>query len=76
MCQVVWWRVYIIHVLPSHAPNHDLCPRALLEAKADLEATQNQGFTSLMLSCQNGHEQCARALLEAKADPNAENDKE
>ena len=47
---------------------HDLCLSALIEANANLEATQNQGFTALMLSSQNGHESCARALLEAGAD--------
>jgi ankyrin repeat protein len=35
---------------------HDLCARALIEANANLEAQQNQGFTSLMLAAQNGHE--------------------
>ena len=47
---------------------HDLCARALLEAKADLEKQTAKGWTALILSCQNGHDLCARALLEAGAD--------
>ena len=46
----------------------DLCDRALIEAKADLEATQNQGFTALMLSAQNGNDRVAQVLLKAGAD--------
>ena len=42
----------------------DLCDRALIEAKADLEATQNQGFTALMVSANNGHDVVARDALE------------
>ena len=41
----------------------DLCDRALIEAKADLEATQNQGFTALV-SANNGHDVVARDALE------------
>ena len=43
--------------------------RALLKADgANVEATKSDGFTALILSCENGHELCARALLEAGAD--------
>ena len=45
------------------------------KAKANIEAQQNQGFTALMLSCQNGQEHVAHALLEAGADPNKANAK-
>ncbi len=37
--------------------NHEQVVRHLLEAKANIEAVQNQGFTSLMLSANYGHEQ-------------------
>ena len=40
----------------------------VLEAKADVDRPDNEGFTPLMSSCQTGHDLCARALLEAKAD--------
>ena len=44
---------------------HEQCIRALIQSKANLDATQNQGFTSLMLAANNGHDLCARALIEA-----------
>ena len=37
--------------------NHEQVVRALLEAKANIEAKANSGKTSLMLSAENGHEQ-------------------
>ena len=40
-----------------------------------MDATEEDGWTALMFSAQNGHDHCARALLEAKADPNIENHK-
>ena len=33
---------------------HELCARALLEAKADPNKANNNGFTALMHSCQGG----------------------
>ena len=46
---------------------HDLCARALIDAKANLEPTQEGNFTALMISCQNGHDLCTQALLVAGA---------
>ena len=51
---------------------HELCARALLEAKADPNKAidqegQNKGFTALMWAAQFGHDLCARVLLEAGA---------
>ena len=44
--------------------NHEQVARHLLKAKANIEAKQNQGFTSLMLSSQNGHtDVCAYSLV-------------
>ena len=42
----------------------------MLEAGADVNAQANNGFSALMLSCQNGHDMCAREVLKAGADPN------
>ena len=39
----------------------------MIEAKANLEATQNEGWTALMYAAQNGHDLCARELLKAGA---------
>ena len=58
------------HTLSSH--HLEQAARAPIEAKADLEAQQNEGWTALMYSAQNGHEQVARALLEAGADRSKE----
>ena len=49
----------------------DLCARALLEAGADPNKAQRDGWTALMYAAVNGHEQCAGALLEAKCNVNA-----
>ena len=35
--------------------NDEQVARHLLEANANIEAVQNQGFTSIMLASQNGH---------------------
>ena len=51
---------------------HDPCARALIEAKANLEAQQNGGWTALMYACQNGHDPCARALIENGANLEAQ----
>ena len=37
--------------------NHEQVVLLLLEAKANIEAQQNEGWTALMYSAQNGHEQ-------------------
>ena len=47
----------------SDITNHEQVARALLEAKANIEAVQNQGFTSLMLSAQHGYEQVCMPSL-------------
>ena len=52
---------------------HELCARALIEARAAVDATEENGYTALMLCCKNGHEQCVRALVEAKANIHAKN---
>ena len=49
----------------SSEDGHDLCLRALLEKAANVDATEEDGYTALMIACQNGHEQCAHALIEA-----------
>jgi ankyrin repeat protein len=45
--------------------------RALLDAKADINAKMNNGVTALILASNNGHADVVRALLDAKADVNA-----
>ena len=35
-----------------------------------MESKDKDGFTALMISCQNGHERCLLELLKAGADPN------
>jgi ankyrin repeat protein len=45
--------------------------RALLAAKADVNATDPDGTTALFLAAQNGHLEVVRALLAAGADVNA-----
>ena len=46
---------------------HDLCTRALLEAGAAVDQTEEDDWTALMFAAQNGHNLCVRALLEAGA---------
>jgi hypothetical protein len=43
------------------------CVSLLLSAGADLESTDNEGKTPLMLSAQKGHAECVDALLKAGA---------
>ena len=50
--------------------NHEQVARALLEAKADIEAVSNRGGTALMLSAQNGHEQVCAQCLGRQTDSN------
>ena len=45
--------------------------KALLAAKADVNATDPDGTTALFLAAQNGHLEVVQALLAAKADVNA-----
>ena len=44
-----------VHTISSH--HFEQVVRALLEAKANLEAALPSGRTSLMIAAQNGHEQ-------------------
>ena len=48
------------HTFSSH--HLEQVARALLEAKADLEAALPSGHTSLMIAAQNGHEQVRFAV--------------
>ena len=43
--------------------NHEQVVRIVLEAGAEVDAQTNTGFTSLILSAQNGHEQVHRYLI-------------
>ena len=43
--------------------NHEQVVRHLLEANANIEAVQNQGFTSIMLASQGGHADVRRLLI-------------
>eukprot|EP01051_Picozoa_sp_SAG22_P020164 SAG22_NODE_3968_length_1446_cov_3.829993_2_plen_90_part_00 len=45
--------------------------RLLLEAKAEVNAKSNNGWTALMLATREGSTEIARLLLEAKAEVNA-----
>jgi ankyrin repeat domain-containing protein 50 len=45
--------------------------RLLIEAKADVDAKENNGRTALMRAASGGHEAVARLLIEAKADVDA-----
>ena len=47
--------------------------RALIEAKADIEAVMNAGGNALMLACQNGHDYVFRELLKAGANLESKN---
>ena len=46
---------------------HEPCARALIEARANINATLEGGETALIFASQFGHESCARALIEAGA---------
>ena len=43
--------------------NHDQCVRALIEAKANVEHANNNGWTSLMKAAVNGHEPVCASFL-------------
>ena len=45
--------------------------KSLIDAKADVNAKQGDGFTALMWASGNGHLEVVRALIDAKADVNA-----
>ena len=45
----------------------DQCVRALLQAKASVDAWDIMGWTALMLASQEGHESCVRSLIDANA---------
>ena len=44
--------------------------KVLIEANADVNSTDNTGFTSLMGASQNGHSETVEALLQHGAEPN------
>src|ERR1035441_2173390 len=60
------------HELFGAAEDGDL-PRvkALIEAKADVNAKMNYGATALLVASQEGHLEVVRTLLGAGANPNA-----
>jgi ankyrin repeat protein len=45
--------------------------KALIEARADVNAATNDGATPLFIAAQEGHTAVVAALLEARADVNA-----
>eukprot|EP00757_Euglenozoa_sp_SAG-D1_P000018 gene18-11488_t len=45
----------------------------LLQAGADIQAKNEDGWTALMLACQNGHSNVVEMLLQAGADIQAKN---
>lgn len=47
--------------------------RCLIEARADLEASNKNGCTAMSLASGSGHATCVRALIEAKANVNSIN---
>ena len=58
-----------IALMSSCQNGHELCARALLEAKADPNAENDNHVTALNLACEDKHEQCALLLLRAGAKP-------
>ena len=50
--------------MSASSNGHDQVARALIEAKANLEAQQNEGWTALMYSAQNGHDQVRSSQLD------------
>lgn len=67
-----------MHVAPLHsavAGNHYAIAAKLIEAGADVNAVQTDGFTPLMGAAQNGSLQMAQLLLTHGADVNARVDK-
>ena len=59
--------IFTPHVHTSCSHHLEQVVRALLEAKADPEKVQAEGFTALMCAAQNGHDLCALAMIEANA---------
>ncbi|KAK3745893.1 hypothetical protein QZH41_006134 [Actinostola sp. cb2023] len=55
----------------SHGNEREL--RQLIDAAADINVTNNDGYTALMLAAQYGMKEVARALMEAGADINVTN---
>ena len=45
-------------------------PLQLINAKADVNKTDEDGFTGLMAACENGYDACVLQLIKAKADVN------
>lgn len=63
-----------MHVAPLHsavANNHFEIAAKLIEAGADVNARQADGFTALMAAAQNGNTQITQLLLHHSADVNA-----
>ena len=48
----------------SDVTNHEQVVRALLEANANVEAVNNEGWTALMYACQNGHSEVGSRFVD------------
>jgi len=55
-----------LHIATLH--HHDLLVSDLLEAGADVDATDSDGYTALMVACLNGYDDTVELLLEYDAD--------
>ena len=50
--------------------DHDYLMHQLIDAGAELDVQDSNGYTALALSAMNGHEDCVKALLKRGANPN------
>jgi ankyrin repeat protein len=58
-------------LIAASQQGHQEIVRALLDAKADVNAKAGNGATALMLAARAGNQEIVRALLDARADVNA-----